>query len=77
MTPPKDHVQIRRVDTEDRLGPFRGHISIVTGLALSFDGTLLARRHHHQALGFQLLASFYIQEPHSIILSDQLIYTTW
>jgi hypothetical protein len=50
--------------------PFRGHISIVTGLALSFDGALLARRHHHQALGFQLLASFYIQEPHSIILSD-------
>lgn len=67
--------------------PFEGHTRVVTGLALSFDGTLLASASRDDNTiklwafeSCQLLASFHVQEPHSIILSPdshQLAYTTW
>ncbi|KAG1802350.1 uncharacterized protein BJ212DRAFT_1439180, partial [Suillus subaureus] len=67
--------------------PFEGHTRLVTGLALSFDGTLLASASRDDNTiklwafeSRQLLASFHVQEPHSIILSPdshQLAYTTW
>ncbi|KAG2130182.1 uncharacterized protein EDB93DRAFT_86062 [Suillus bovinus] len=66
--------------------PFKGHTLIVTGLALSFDGDLLASASQDNTIKLwafksrQLLASFYVQEPHCIILSPnshQLAYTTW
>ncbi|KAG2055111.1 WD40 repeat-like protein [Suillus hirtellus] len=67
--------------------PFEGHTSLVTGLALSFDGALLASASLYDNTiklwafeSRQLLASFRVQMPHLIILSPnshQLAYTTW
>ncbi|KAG1877389.1 hypothetical protein F4604DRAFT_618841 [Suillus subluteus] len=67
--------------------PFEGHTRLVSGLALSFDGALLASTSQFDNTiklwafeSRQLLASFHIQGPHSIILSPnshQLAYTTW
>lgn len=66
--------------------PFKGHTHLVTGLALSSDGALLATASKDDTIKLwafesrQLLASFHVQEPHCIILSPnshQLAYTTW
>jgi WD40 repeat protein len=66
--------------------PFAGHTEAVTGLALSFDGALLAstssRDNTIKLWAFesrQVLASFDVQKPTCIILSPnsrQLAYTT-
>ncbi|KAG2343596.1 WD40 repeat-like protein [Suillus weaverae] len=66
--------------------PFTGHTEAVTGLALSFDGALLAsassRDNTIKLWDFesrQLLASFGVQQPTCIIFSPnsrQLAYTT-
>ncbi|KAG2342019.1 WD40 repeat-like protein [Suillus weaverae] len=65
--------------------PFEGHVSTINGLALSFDCVLLASASSDQTIKLwsfesrQLLASFDVQSPFSIILSPdtcQLAYTT-
>ncbi|KAG1811636.1 kinase-like domain-containing protein [Suillus variegatus] len=65
--------------------PFEGHSDLVTGLALSFDGSLLASAAWDNTVKLwafesrQLLASFHVQNPYIIALSPdshQLAYTT-
>lgn len=65
--------------------PFEGHTNTVTGLALSFDGTLLASAGEDDTIKLwafksrQLLASFDTQNPRVLILSPdscKLAYTT-
>ncbi|KAG1797209.1 kinase-like domain-containing protein [Suillus subaureus] len=64
--------------------PFEGHTKIIYGLALSFDCALLASASYDDTIRLwafesrQLLASFDVQSPYSIILSPdsrQLAYT--
>ncbi|KAG2069004.1 WD40 repeat-like protein [Suillus decipiens] len=64
--------------------PFEGHTKLVTGLALSLDGALLASAARDDTIKLwayesrQLLASFDIQNIHRLILSPdscQLAYT--
>ena len=72
--------------TLDTVGvPFEGHNDTVTGLALSFDCTLLASASYDGTIKLwafesrQLLASFDIQYPNTLILSPDLrhlAYTT-
>jgi hypothetical protein len=66
--------------------PFKGHTELVTGLALSFDCALLASAANDFTIKLwafesrQLLASFVVQHPCSIIFSPdsrQLVYTAW
>jgi hypothetical protein len=66
--------------------PFKGHTELVTGLALSFDCALLASVANDFTIKLwafesrQLLASFVVQHPCSIIFSPdsrQLVYTAW
>jgi WD40 repeat protein len=66
--------------------PFEGHTDLVTGLALSFDGTLLASSSRDDTIKLwafesrQLLASFDVQNPDVLILSPdscKLAYTTY
>jgi WD40 repeat protein len=65
--------------------PFEGHTTLVTGLALSFDGALLASASYNtiKLWAFesrQLLASFDVKNPSNLILSPnsrQLAYTTY
>jgi WD40 repeat protein len=67
--------------------PFEGHTDIVSGLALSFDGALLASASTYDNTiklwafeSRQLLASFDVQNPHLLILSPdsrKLAYTTY
>ncbi|KAG2111755.1 hypothetical protein DEU56DRAFT_843252 [Suillus clintonianus] len=66
--------------------PFEGHTKLVTGLALSFDCTLLASAARDGTIKLwayesrQLLASFDVQNPLTLILSPdsrQLTYTTY
>jgi WD40 repeat protein len=66
--------------------PFEGHTSLVTGLALSFDGTLLASSSLDDTIKLwafesrQLLASFDVHNPSNLILSPdsrKLAYTTF
>jgi WD40 repeat protein len=66
--------------------PFEGHTKAVSGLALSFDGALLASSSYHDAIKLwafesrQLLASFDVQNPWLLILSPdsrKLAYTTY
>ncbi|KIK34814.1 hypothetical protein CY34DRAFT_47852, partial [Suillus luteus UH-Slu-Lm8-n1] len=55
--------------------PFKGHTGRVTGLALSFDGALLASSSRDDTIKLwavesrQLLASFHVQNPWLLILS--------
>ncbi|KAG2336713.1 WD40 repeat-like protein [Suillus weaverae] len=65
--------------------PFEGHTKIIRGLALSFDGALLASASFDNTIKLwafesrQLLASFHVQNPSSLILSSdsrELAYTT-
>jgi len=65
--------------------PFEGHTDTITGLALSFDGALLASVSYDNTIKLwafesrQLLASFDIKNVRSVILSPdsrQLAYTT-
>ncbi|KAG2743297.1 hypothetical protein P692DRAFT_20707282, partial [Suillus brevipes Sb2] len=55
--------------------PFEGHTDLVRGLALSFDGALLASSSRDDTIKFwafesrQLLASFDVQHPSNLILS--------
>ncbi|KAG2361614.1 quinon protein alcohol dehydrogenase-like superfamily [Suillus spraguei] len=65
--------------------PFQGHTDIIWGLALSFDGALLASSSYHDYTiklwafeSRQLLASFHVHNPITLILSSdsrQLVYT--
>ncbi|KAG2343592.1 WD40 repeat-like protein [Suillus weaverae] len=66
--------------------PFEGHTKIVTGLALSFDGTLLASASDDNTIKLwafesrQLFASFNVQNPFCLTFSPdsrQLAYTTY
>ncbi|KAG2123454.1 hypothetical protein DEU56DRAFT_983807 [Suillus clintonianus] len=66
--------------------PFKGHNNVIYGLALSFDGTLLASSswdHTIKLWAFesrQLLASFDVQNPDTLVLSPdscQFAYTTF
>jgi WD40 repeat protein len=66
--------------------PFEGHTEHISGLALSFDGTLLATASHDDTIKLwafesrQLLASFDVQNPFKLILSPdshKLAYTTY
>ncbi|KAG2111093.1 hypothetical protein DEU56DRAFT_936215 [Suillus clintonianus] len=66
--------------------PFEGHTQLITGLALSFDGTLLASAAEDNTIKLwayqsrQLLASFDVQDPLTLVLSPdsrQLAYTTY
>ncbi|KAG2343557.1 WD40 repeat-like protein [Suillus weaverae] len=67
--------------------PFEGHMKTIDGLALSFDGALLASASHFDHTirlwafeSRQLLASFDVQNPSPLILSPdsrQLAYTTY
>jgi WD40 repeat protein len=66
--------------------PFQGHTKVIFGLALSFDGALLASTSHDNTIKLwafesrQLLASFHILNPYIITLSPdsrQLAYTTF
>jgi WD40 repeat protein len=66
--------------------PFEGHTKLITGLALSFDGALLASAAGDDTIKLwafesrQLLASFDVQNPFTLILSPdarQLVYTTF
>jgi WD40 repeat protein len=66
--------------------PFEGHTKDVNGLALSFDGTLLASSSDDDTIklwaveSHQLLASFDVQNLGLLILSPnscKLAYTTW
>ncbi|KAG1830398.1 hypothetical protein EV424DRAFT_291694 [Suillus variegatus] len=65
--------------------PFEGHTEIVTGLALSFDGALLASASNDNTIKLwafesrQLLTSFSVQNPFCLVFSPdsrQLAYTT-
>jgi WD40 repeat protein len=65
--------------------PFEGHTKIINGLALSFDGALLASASRDNTIKFwafesrQVIASFYILNPYILVLSPdshQLAYTT-
>lgn len=65
--------------------PFEGHTKIVTGLALSFDGAILASASDDNTIKFwaftsrQLLTSFNVQNPFCLTFSPnsrQLAYTT-
>ncbi|KAG2065489.1 WD40 repeat-like protein [Suillus decipiens] len=65
--------------------PFEAHANTIKGLALSFDGTLLASASQDNTIKFwtfesrQLLASFDVQNPRCLILSPdsrQLVYST-
>ncbi|KAJ8591392.1 kinase-like protein [Rhizopogon salebrosus TDB-379] len=65
--------------------PFEGHTEIINGLALSFDGALLASASEDNTIKFwafesrQVIASFYIRNPYILVLSPdshQLAYTT-
>jgi len=65
--------------TLDTVGvPFQGHTEVVTGLALSFDCALLASASYDNTIKLwafesrQLIASFDIQEPYTLILSPDL-----
>jgi WD40 repeat protein len=64
--------------------PFQGHTDLVTGLALSFRGALLASASNDNTIKLwdcesrQLLASFDVQNPRILVLSPnsrQLAYT--
>jgi WD40 repeat protein len=66
--------------------PFEGHTRHVSGLALSFDGALLASYSYDDTVKLwafesrQLLASFDVQRPSNLILSPdsrKLAYTTY
>jgi WD40 repeat protein len=66
--------------------PFEGHTKLVTGLALSFDGVLLASSSSDDTIKLwavesrQLLASFHIQNSWYLILSPdsrKLAYATY
>jgi WD40 repeat protein len=67
--------------------PFERHIKVISGLALSFDGALLASASDDNTIKFwafesrQLLASFNVMNPRHLILSPtistQLAYTTY
>lgn len=66
--------------------PFEGHTKLITGLALSFDGALLASAARDDTIKLwafesrQLLASFDVQNPFALVLSPdarQLAYTTF
>jgi WD40 repeat protein len=67
--------------------PFEGHTRFVTGLALSFDGALLASASYDGTIKLwafesrrQLLASFKVQNLRALILSPdsrKLAYTTY
>jgi hypothetical protein len=66
--------------------PFEGHTDHVSGLALSFDGALLASASDDDTIKLwafesrQLLASFDVQNPNVLILSPdscKLAYTTY
>jgi WD40 repeat protein len=73
--------------TLETLGaPFQGHTDVIYGLALSFDGALLASTSFDNTIKFwafeshQLLASFHVLHPCILTLSPnsrQLAYTTW
>jgi WD40 repeat protein len=65
--------------------PFKGHTNLVTGLALSFDDTLLASASWDDTIKLwafesrQLLACFHVQHIYGLVLSPnsrQLAYTT-
>ncbi|KAG1845035.1 hypothetical protein C8R48DRAFT_780040 [Suillus tomentosus] len=65
--------------------PFEGHTEIVTGLALSFDGALLASASNDNTIKLwafesrQLLTSLSVQNPFCLVFSPdarQLAYTT-
>lgn len=65
--------------------PFEGHTEIITGLALSFDGALLASASNDNTIKLwafesrQLLTSFSVQNPFCLVFSPdsrQLAYTT-
>lgn len=65
---------------------FEGHTNIICGLALSFDGALLASASRDQTIKLwafesrQLPASFNVRTPDHLIFSPnshQLAYTTW
>jgi WD40 repeat protein len=72
--------------TLETLGaPFKGHTDVVNGLALSFDGALLASTSFDHTIKLwavesrQLIASFHVLDPHIVVLSpdsNQLAYTT-
>jgi WD40 repeat protein len=66
--------------------PFKGHTKVVTGLALSFDQTLLASISDDETIKLwafesrQLLASFDVQHIYRLVFSPdsrQLAYTTY
>jgi WD40 repeat protein len=66
--------------------PFKGHTNTVTGLALSFDGALLASSSDDETIKLwafesrQLLASFDVQNSSNLILSPdscKLAYATY
>jgi WD40 repeat protein len=66
--------------------PFEGHTDDVSGLALSFDATVLASSSRDDTIKLwafesrQLLASFDVQKPFNLILSPdscKLAYTTY
>jgi WD40 repeat protein len=66
--------------------PFEGHTKAVIGLALSFDGALVASSSHDETIKLwafesrQLLASFDVQNPSNLILSPdsrKLAYATY
>ncbi|KAG1823980.1 uncharacterized protein BJ212DRAFT_1476835 [Suillus subaureus] len=66
--------------------PFEGHTKLITGLALSHDGVVLASAAGDDTIKLwavesrQLLASFDVQNPFTLIFSPdarQLVYTTY
>ncbi|KAG1779560.1 hypothetical protein EV702DRAFT_1277049 [Suillus placidus] len=66
--------------------PFKGHTSIISGLALSSDCALLASSSYDNTIKLwafqsrQLLASFDVKSPTTLVLSPnsrQLAYTNW
>jgi WD40 repeat protein len=66
--------------------PFKGHTDAVCGLALSFDGALVASASSDDTIKLwafesrQLLASFHVLNPNILIFSPDthiLTYTTW
>ncbi|KAJ8586047.1 WD40 repeat-like protein [Rhizopogon salebrosus TDB-379] len=73
--------------TLETLGaPFQGHTKVISGLALSFDGALLASTSGDNTIKLwafesrQLLASFTVLNPYILTLSPnsrQLAYTTF